>query len=197
MKHLVNDGFDKLFESIMTDEQPKQKLNESKSTRRDDIDADADDKKERAKKVLARKKDDADSDKDYKLKKAGLKEPSKEKALKKSDSTKPLDEASGTHSIPKASAKRLKQAIAEVGKEHRFIGNRERATESLKSRIQNKSKVSNIEADKEISKFDDSEIAKGKSNAPVKESRRNRKSCKTYIRLQRSLRDYKGSLSSE
>lgn len=45
------------------------------SSKRDDIDADADDKKEKAKKAFMKKKDDADSDKDYKLKKAGMKEP--------------------------------------------------------------------------------------------------------------------------
>lgn len=38
-------------------------------SKRDDIDAEADDKKERAKKVFARAKDDADADRDYRLKK--------------------------------------------------------------------------------------------------------------------------------
>lgn len=51
------------------------KLSESRcasceeSSTRDDIDAEADDKKERAKKAFARAKDDADSDRDYRLKK--------------------------------------------------------------------------------------------------------------------------------
>ena len=45
-----------------------EKCDEKVSTR-DDIDAEADDKKERAKKAFARAKDDADSDRDYRLKK--------------------------------------------------------------------------------------------------------------------------------
>ena len=67
----LNEGFNKLFKNI---------LNESSI--RDDIDADADDKKEYAKKVFMKKKDDADSDKDYKLKRAGLKEPRELKEAK-------------------------------------------------------------------------------------------------------------------
>lgn len=59
----LNESFNKLFKNI---------LNESSI--RDDIDANADDKKEYAKKVFMKKKDNADSDKDYKLKKSGLKE---------------------------------------------------------------------------------------------------------------------------
>ena len=46
----------------------------SESTERDKIDADADDKKEIAKKKFAKAEDDADSDRDYKLKRKGLKE---------------------------------------------------------------------------------------------------------------------------
>lgn len=44
----------------------------------DDIDADADDKKEKAEKKFMKAKDDADADRDYKLKKAGFKESLKE-----------------------------------------------------------------------------------------------------------------------
>ena len=56
-------------------EETEEVLDEGVSPRsRDDIDAIADDKKETAKKVLARKKDDADSDRDYQLKKNGLTE---------------------------------------------------------------------------------------------------------------------------
>lgn len=46
----------------------EEKITEAVS-KRDDIDAEADDKKERIKKILARKRDDADSDRDYRLKK--------------------------------------------------------------------------------------------------------------------------------
>lgn len=58
------------------------KSNINESSKRDDIDADADDKKEKAKATFMKKKDDADADKDYKLKKAGMKEPDQ---LKESD----------------------------------------------------------------------------------------------------------------
>lgn len=52
-----------------------EKVEESVTSRsRDDIDAIADDKKEKAKARFMRKKDDADSDRDYQLKKNGLKE---------------------------------------------------------------------------------------------------------------------------
>ena len=52
------------------------KLDESVS-KRDDIDADRDNKVERAKKTFGRIRDDADADKDYKLKKDNLEESSK------------------------------------------------------------------------------------------------------------------------
>lgn len=55
-------------------------------TPRDDIDAEADNRKELAKKRFMRAKDDADADKDYRLKKANLKEPRKlREELKESD----------------------------------------------------------------------------------------------------------------
>lgn len=63
MRHALNEGFNRLFKSLMEEDDI-----------RDDIDADADDKKEKAKTAFMKKKDDADSDKDYKLKKANLKE---------------------------------------------------------------------------------------------------------------------------
>ena len=56
----------------------------SESTERDRIDADADDKKEIAKKKFAKAEDDADSDRDYKLNKKGLKEEKEKKPKKKS-----------------------------------------------------------------------------------------------------------------
>lgn len=61
------------------------------SSGRDDIDADADDKKEKARKVFARKKDDADADKDYKLRKADLKESDKPAAISMEDAQKWVD----------------------------------------------------------------------------------------------------------
>lgn len=76
MNNILNEGFDR----FMAQFQNKKALKES--TKRDDIDADADDKKEKAKAMFMKKKDDADSDKDYKLKKAEMKEP---RQLKESD----------------------------------------------------------------------------------------------------------------
>ena len=62
-----------------------------KSIKRDDIDADADDKKEVAKKAFGRKKDDADADRDYKLNKANLKEEDKPAAISIEDAQKWVD----------------------------------------------------------------------------------------------------------
>ena len=82
---------------------------------RDDIDAIADDKKERAKAILNRLKDDADSDKDYQLKKHGLKEPRQEacgKSVKKKykkmdeDKTSERDRIDATADDRKEAAKR-------------------------------------------------------------------------------------------
>ena len=71
----LNEGFNKMFRNLLNED-----------TRRDAIDADADDKKEYAKKAFMKKKDDADADKDYKLKKADLKEPTELKeTVKKND----------------------------------------------------------------------------------------------------------------
>ena len=80
MNSILNEGFNKMFKDLNS-----KPLTES--TKRDDIDADADDKKELAKAKFMRKKDDADADKDYKLKKADMKEPSQLEA-KKSEFTK-------------------------------------------------------------------------------------------------------------
>lgn len=60
-------------------------------TPRDDIDAEADNKKELAKKRFMRAKDDADADKDYRLKKAGLKESDKPAATSIEDAQKWVD----------------------------------------------------------------------------------------------------------
>ena len=56
------------------EEEKEEREEITESTRRDDIDAEADNKKELAKKRFMRRKDDADADRDYKLKKAGLNE---------------------------------------------------------------------------------------------------------------------------
>ena len=54
---------------IMADYGVKDESCKEAVSKRDDIDAEADDKKERAKKTFARAKDDADADRDYRLKK--------------------------------------------------------------------------------------------------------------------------------
>lgn len=61
------------------------------STTRDKIDADADNKKELARKRFVKAKDDADSDRDYKLKKHDLKESDKPAAVSIEDAQKWVD----------------------------------------------------------------------------------------------------------
>lgn len=61
------------------------------SSKRDDIDADSDDKKELAKDDFEKAKDDADSDRDYKLKKNDLKESDKPAAISIEDAQKWVD----------------------------------------------------------------------------------------------------------
>lgn len=80
VKDPLNEGFNKMFKSLLNEDM-----------KRDDIDADADDKKEYAKKAFVKKKDDADSDKDYKLKKADLKESDKPAATSIKDAQKWVD----------------------------------------------------------------------------------------------------------
>lgn len=93
----VDESEDELDEAIKTRENGNLKkirkaLNSLKeSSTRDKIDADADNKKERARKVFARKKDDADADRDYKLKKHGLNESDKPAAISIEDAQKWVD----------------------------------------------------------------------------------------------------------
>ena len=62
-------GKEEVEESVKCKKGGCAKKCDEKVSTRDDIDAEADDKKERAKKAFARAKDDADSDRDYRLKK--------------------------------------------------------------------------------------------------------------------------------
>lgn len=77
-RELEEKGYKRLWagEGKICMTKPKEVKEECKEsvTPRDKIDAEADNKKELAKKRFMRAKDDADADKDYRLKKAGLKE---------------------------------------------------------------------------------------------------------------------------
>lgn len=73
-KEVEIESEEEIDESIKTKKGISRLRSVKESSKRDDIDADADDKKEIAKKKFIKAKDSADSDRDYKLKKKGLKE---------------------------------------------------------------------------------------------------------------------------